>query len=166
MPSRFKRKAIKRFLTRQIKRDENTHENALIEEYIEQTENERTTLTKLDTEAPTFAAIEQAHEGYSTKRATVLQQSKNFGYNSRARAKRAVQKLVDKQPHVRFVPNAQICTFHSANQAIMLTYDSGADGHYISESDRKQAGLPILRPSTKRVVVANGEESHGNKVTA
>ena len=48
----------------------------------------------------------------------------------------------------------------------MLTYDSGADGHYISESDRKQAGLPILRPSTKLVVVANGEESHGNKVTA
>ena len=48
----------------------------------------------------------------------------------------------------------------------MLTYDSGADGHYISESDRKQARLPILRPSTKRVVVANGEESHGNKVTA
>ena len=36
----------------------------------------------------------------------------------------------------------------------------------MSESNRKQAGLPILRPSTKRVVVANGEESHGNKVTA
>ena len=72
IPSRFKRKAIKRCLARQIKRDENAHENALIDEYIEWTEDERTALAKWDTEAPKFAAIEQAHVGYPTKQATVL----------------------------------------------------------------------------------------------
>ena len=46
----------------------------------------------------------------------------------------------------------------------MLTYDSGADGHYISKSDRKAAGLPVLRPSTKRVIVANGEKCKGTSV--
>ena len=47
----------------------------------------------------------------------------------------------------------------------MITYDSGTDGHYISEKDRKAAGLPILHPSTKRVMVANGEKSKGQHVT-
>jgi hypothetical protein len=47
----------------------------------------------------------------------------------------------------------------------MLTYDSGADGHYISESDRKTAGLPVLRPSTKCVIMANGEKCKGTSVT-
>jgi len=48
---------------------------------------------------------------------------------------------------------------------MMLTYDSGANGHYISKSDRKEAGLPVLRPSTKRVIVANGEKCKGTSVT-
>ncbi len=47
----------------------------------------------------------------------------------------------------------------------MLTYDSGADGNYMGEHDRKQAGLPILRKSTKQVGAANGEVSSGNNVT-
>ena len=48
----------------------------------------------------------------------------------------------------------------------MITYDSGADGHYISKKDRKAAGLPILRLSTKQVMVANGEKSKGQHVTS
>jgi hypothetical protein len=39
----------------------------------------------------------------------------------------------------------------------LVIYDSGADGHYITEEDRKQAQLPILWKSIKRVNVANGE---------
>ena len=41
----------------------------------------------------------------------------------------------------------------------MLTYDSGADGHYISEKDQRKAGLPILRTSTRKAGVANGGTS-------
>jgi len=48
----------------------------------------------------------------------------------------------------------------------MITYDSGADGHYISKKDREAARLPILRPSTKRVMVANGEKSNSQHVTS
>ena len=48
---------------------------------------------------------------------------------------------------------------------LTVTYDSGADGHYISESDRRKAGLPILHKSCKCVGVANGQVSHGNNVT-
>jgi len=37
-----------------------------------------------------------------------------------------------------------------------MSNPSGADGHYISEKDWRQAGLPILRTSTRKVEVANG----------
>ncbi len=47
----------------------------------------------------------------------------------------------------------------------MVTYDSGAGGHYISEKDRRNAGLPILRPSTRKVGVANGGTSTAKYVT-
>lgn len=47
----------------------------------------------------------------------------------------------------------------------MITYDSGADGHYISEADRRAARLPCLAPSTKRVEVANGNISYGTNRT-
>ena len=47
----------------------------------------------------------------------------------------------------------------------MMTYDSGAGGHYFSENYRKKVGLPIIRRSTKRVEVANGGTSTGKYVT-
>ena len=47
----------------------------------------------------------------------------------------------------------------------MLTYNSGADGCYISKSDIKAAGLPVLRPSTKLFIVANGKKCKGTSVT-
>ena len=49
--------------------------------------------------------------------------------------------------------------------AVEMTYDSGADGHYVSERDRAKLGLPILRRSRKRVGVANGGTSKGKHVT-
>ena len=47
----------------------------------------------------------------------------------------------------------------------MVTYDSGANGYYISEKDWHQAGLPILRTSTRKVGVANGGTSNAKYVT-
>jgi hypothetical protein len=38
----------------------------------------------------------------------------------------------------------------------MITYDSGADGHYISKKGRHKARLPIIQKSTRWVGVANG----------
>ncbi len=47
----------------------------------------------------------------------------------------------------------------------MVTYNSGADGHYVSEKDQRKAGLPILRTSTRKVGVANGGTSKAKYVT-
>lgn len=43
----------------------------------------------------------------------------------------------------------------------MITYDSESDGQYLNEEDRINAGLPILRRSTKRVGVANSSVCKG-----
>ena len=48
----------------------------------------------------------------------------------------------------------------------MMTFDSGADANYMSEEDRRQAQLPILRWSTKRVSVADGSTNNAKYVTA
>ena len=47
----------------------------------------------------------------------------------------------------------------------MITYDSGADNHYMSEADRIRLKLPILWPSNKLVAIANGVMSEGKYVT-
>ena len=47
----------------------------------------------------------------------------------------------------------------------MVTYNSGADGYYLSKKDRKKLGLPILRISDKKVGVANGGACNGKYVT-
>ena len=89
----------------------------------------------------------------------------NTGNNLRINAKRAVQNIVSRRPHVHFANKVQFCSYNTTHQAITVTYDSGADGHYISETDRAKAQLPILRRSTKKVGVANGDVCRGNKVT-
>ena len=40
-----------------------------------------------------------------------------------------------------------------------------ANGHYLSETDRRTAGLPILRPSNRQVGIANGGTSTARYVS-
>jgi len=47
----------------------------------------------------------------------------------------------------------------------MITYDSGADGHYLCKANHINAGLPILKPSTKCIGIANGTTSHARHLS-
>ena len=55
--------------------------------------------------------------------------------------------------------------FHNKEEPIIITYDSGADNHYVIEADRIKLKLPTLRPSHKIVAVSNGGTSEGKYVT-
>ena len=48
----------------------------------------------------------------------------------------------------------------------MVTYDSGVDGHYLSEKERTKLGLLIFIISDKKVGVANGGAYNGNYITS
>jgi hypothetical protein len=65
-------------------------------------------------------------------------------------------KSINKAKHIRFKLTNNIRTIKDPN-VVMITYDSGADGTYLSERNRMKAGPPILRQSSKRVMVANGD---------
>ena len=67
--------------------------------------------------------------------------------------------------HVTFSTQVQVRIIQDAQPPLMIMYDSGADGHYISERDRATARLPILRQSTRLVGVADGNMCRGKHVT-
>ena len=48
----------------------------------------------------------------------------------------------------------------------MVTYDSVADGHYLSEKDRTTLGLPILIISDNKVGVSNDSACNGKYVSS
>ena len=79
--------------------------------------------------------------------------------------RKLVHKFTNNNQQVRFRHKSTVTRFHNEEEPIMITYDSGADNHYMSEVDRIKLKLPILRPSHKRVAVANGGTSKGKYVT-
>ena len=93
----------------------------------------------------------------NTKRGTtsigLAKRGRNAAYSLGSAFNRTIKKI-NKNKHVSF-----------ATHPVMVTYDSGADGHYISKKDQRNAGLPILRPSTRKVGVANGGTSTAKYVT-
>ena len=52
--------------------------------------------------------------------------------------------------------------FDVGEEPVIITYDSGADGNYVSEEDQARLGVPILQESNRRVDVSNGGSSKVN----
>ena len=125
-------------------------------------------------------AIDRAHK-LSTAGNTMgyMKSIRNAGYTTTPRINRAFGQLLSQnRVSFRLCPESnywrakpreeangvQTKPRDEANSAL-ITYDSGADGHYISKEDRKKAQMPILRASTKQVRVANGNTSTAKHVT-
>ena len=136
-------------------------EDAFLERSITRAEQEKTELAKRDMNNKMKQAIDAAHKLTSHKMGW-LQQGK---HSISAIAKRFVNKINGNTKHVRFASKHSVREFTQQSKPTMMTYDSGADGHYISEKDRKAANLPILKKSNKRVSVANGTICKAQNVT-
>ena len=70
-----------------------------------------------------------------------------------------MQKFKRNNQQVRFASKPIVARFHNRYDATIVTYDSGADHRYMSESDRIGLVLPILQALKKRLVVSNGGTS-------
>jgi hypothetical protein len=110
-------------------------------------EDERTSLAKNDTSNKKRAAINTAHTKRGTPSIGFAQWGRNAAYNLGSTFNRTIEKI-NKNKHVRFTTSNKVNKYTYNDQPIMITYDSGANGHYISKKDQRKAGLPILRPST------------------
>ncbi len=90
----------------------------------------------------------------------LAQRGQNTAYRLDSEFNWTIKKL-NRNKHVSFAVQNKVHLFNvTSTPSIMLTYNSGANGPYISEHDQRKAGLPILRPSTQQVGVANGGTSN------
>jgi hypothetical protein len=126
-------------------------ESAFLERSITRAENEMTEIVKRDKTNKQRISIDKNHQ-LPHRQIEWKQQVKNAAHNitgSIYRALKSAKTLVTKIKTVSFATTRQVRIFQDKEIAAMITYDSGADGHYLSEHDRIKVGLPILRPSTK-----------------
>ena len=153
IPRNANGKKIQKYRRETLKRLKD-NEELVFDEAITQAKDERTPIAKENKTNAKRLAIDNAHD-YWTKLTVGIWQ---YGCNITNKIKSAFNqtlKSINKTKQVQFSPqhNKQLGKDKSI---VMITYDSGADGHYISEKDREAAHLPIICPSTKRVMVANG----------
>jgi hypothetical protein len=141
-------------------------EELFFDESITQAEDEQTTMAKEDTSNAKHAAIDAAHK-FNTTDIGLTQQGRNIVHNIGSVFKRKMKNIAGTK-HVRFSRNTQVHIIpsrHEATATVLVIYNSGADGHYITKTDWVQAQLPILRKASKRVAVANGETCKAKFVT-
>jgi len=151
---RKQRKIARRQHIKQTFRRLRDSDNLFLDNSITLAEDERTSLAKDDETDKKRMAINAAHTKCRTTKIGLAQRGRNAAYSLGTAFNRTIKKI-NKRKHVSF----------ATQHPVMVTYDSGADGHYISEKDRRDAGLPILRPSTRKVGVANGGTSTAKHVT-
>ena len=111
--------------------------------------------------------IDTAYAAYHRDKSKpqLLQQGKNIGYVLATTVRKLVQKFTNNKQQVIFRHTPTVTRFHNKEDHIVITYDSGADNHYMIEADRIKLKLPILRPSHKLLAVANEGTSKGKYVT-
>jgi len=118
-------------------------------------------MAKEDTNKAQCKLISTEHKIINNNNNTsILQQGRSILHSIGTVLKQTVKRATGMN-HVRFTGEIQVCIIPSRYEAngptISVIYNSGADGHYITKKDRKQAQLPILCRSNKKVNVANGK---------
>jgi hypothetical protein len=134
------------------------YDNLFLGNSITQAEDECTAIAKNNTNNIKRVAIHSAHAQRDQPTIGLAQREQNMAY--------CLGSAFNKNKHVSFAKQNKVHLFDATSTpSIMLTYNSGANGHYISKHDQCKAGLPILRPSTQRVRVANRGTSNTKYVT-
>ena len=124
-------------------------------------EDERTARAKADTTEVRQNTIDKAHDRSNANkkpRASITQLAQITTYGICTAFKRTATQLLTNKKQVTFKANGETNNNHEVERAntLQLTYNSGANGHYVSKDDRKEACMPILRSSSIKVGVAIG----------
>ncbi len=137
------RQHIKQTLRRLCKSD-----NLFLDNSITQAKDEHTAITKNNTNNTKHVAINSAHAQRNQPTIRLAQRGQNTAYCLGSAFNLTIKKL-NKNKQVSFAKQNKVHLFNATSTPrIMFTYDSGANGHYISKHDQHKAGIPILRPST------------------
>jgi hypothetical protein len=112
-------------------------------------ENERTILAKDDNSNKKSLAINAAHIKRGTTTIGFAQRGRNAAYSLGSAFNRTIKKF-NENKHISFATHNEVYQYTNTEQHIMVTCDSDADGHYISEKDRCNAGLTFCNNQHKR----------------
>jgi hypothetical protein len=140
------------------------NENLFLDNSITQAKDEWTVLAKGNQTNLQRLAIDSAHVNSNKPAIGLTQCGRNTTYSLGTTISQTFKKISNNK-HVRFAKHNEVHLFSNTETPIMVTYDSGADGHYISKKDHRKPGLPIIRKSTRWVGVANGGVSQAKFVT-
>ena len=142
-------------------------DEGIINLYITKDKDEHNAIVKQDFKNTRRITIDSSHAANHQAKAKteLLQKGKNIGYALATTVRMLVRKFTHNNQQVRFAHKPTAARFNKKEELIMITYDSGANNHYMSESYRIILVLPILRPSHKRVAVTNGGTSKCKYVT-
>jgi hypothetical protein len=94
-----------------------------------------------------------------------VQCRRNLVYSMSSAFNWTIKKLNKTKQHVSFATQNTVRLYKDHKELLMITYNSGSNGNYLSKKDRIKAGLPILQPSARMVGVANGGTSQAQHVT-
>jgi hypothetical protein len=131
---RRQRKIARRHHIKQTLRRLRDSNNLFLDDSITLAEDERTSLAKADESNKKRMAINAAHTKRGTTSIGFAQRGRNAAYSLSSAFNRTIKKI-NKNKHVSFATHNRVHKYSSNEQPIMVTYDSGADGHYISEKD-------------------------------
>ena len=142
-------------------------ESAFLEQSTTRAENETTEMAKNDKTNKQRVSINKSHQ-LPHHQLEWQQKAKNTSHQitcSPYCAFKLAKLSVTQTKTVRFATTRTVCVFQNKEVAALITYDSGADGHYLSKRHCKIAGLPILCQSHKCVGVANSGTSMARHVS-
>ena len=120
----------------------------IIDLYITKAEYEHTEIEKQYHKDARRITIDTAHMAYHWTRAKpqLLHQYNNIGYVLATTVHKLVHNFINNNQQVRFRHKPTVTRFHNKEDPIMITYDSGADNHYMNEAYRIKLKLSILQP--------------------
>jgi hypothetical protein len=105
---------------------------------ITQAKDERTALAKGDQTNLQHIVIDSAHVNSNKPAIGLTQRGRNTAYSLGTTISQTFKKISNNK-HVRFTKHNKVHLFSNTETPIMVTYDSGADGHYISKKDCHKA---------------------------
>jgi hypothetical protein len=141
------------------------NDNLFLDNSITIREDKRTNLAKNDNSNAKRKAIDLAHVRQDKPGIGLVQCGCNLAYSMSSAFNQTIKKLYKTKQHVSFATHNTVRLYKDHKEPLMITYNSGSNVNYLSKKDHVKAGLPILRPSTCMVGVANGGTSQAQHVT-
>jgi hypothetical protein len=131
---RRQRKIARQQHVKQTLRRLRDSDDLFLNDSITLTEDKRTSLAKANNSNKKCMAINTAHIKCGTTSIGFAQRGRNAAYSLGSAFKRTIKKI-NKNKHVSFATHNKLHHYINNEQPIMVTYNSGANGHYISKKD-------------------------------